>query len=42
MTFEKKHERLDFPVEVGQGGTLRVELNHIEQSILANGVSAGG
>ena len=23
----KKHERLDFPVEVGDGGTLRVELN---------------
>lgn len=37
----KKHERLDFPVEVGNGGTLRVELNHIEQSILPTGFQLG-
>ncbi|MEN9752542.1 MAG: hypothetical protein RL670_233, partial [Actinomycetota bacterium] len=24
-----EHERLDFPIEVGEGGILRVELNHI-------------
>lgn len=29
-----EHERLDFPIEVGEGGTLRVELNHIDQSVL--------
>ena len=37
----KKHERLDFPVAVGEGGTLRVELNHIEQSILPTGFQLG-
>lgn len=36
-----KHERLDFPVEVGDGGTLRVELNHIDQSILPTGFQLG-
>ncbi|MEY4714540.1 MAG: hypothetical protein RIQ37_870 [Actinomycetota bacterium] len=36
-----RHERLDFPVEVGQGGTLRVELNHIDQSILPTGFQLG-
>ena len=28
-----EHERLDFPMQVGEGGTLRVELNHIDQSV---------
>jgi PhoH-like ATPase len=37
----QKHERLDFPVAVGEGGTLRVELNHIEQSILPSGFQLG-
>ena len=36
-----KHERLDFPVEVGDKGTLRVELNHIDQSILPTGFQLG-
>lgn len=37
----QKHERLDFPVAVGTGGTLRVELNHIDQSILPTGFQLG-
>ncbi len=37
----QRHERLDFPVEVGEGGTLRVELNHIDQSILPAGFQLG-
>ena len=37
----QKHERLDFPVEVGEGGTLRVELNHIDQSVLPTGFQLG-
>ena len=37
----QRHERLDFPVEVGEGGTLRVELNHIDQSILPTGFQLG-
>jgi len=37
----QRHERLDFPVEVGLGGTLRVELNHIDQSILPTGFQLG-
>jgi PhoH-like ATPase len=37
----QKHERLDFPVEVGDGGTLRVELNHIDQSVLPTGFQLG-
>lgn len=32
------HGRLDFPVEVGEGGTLRVELNHADTSVLPAGV----
>ncbi|HEY7853715.1 MAG TPA: PhoH family protein [Aquiluna sp.] len=36
-----KHERLDFPVEVGDNGTLRVELNHIDQAILPTGFQLG-
>ena len=33
-----KHERLDMPVEVGDGGTLRVELNHTSDSALPSGL----
>ncbi|HEU5222238.1 MAG TPA: PhoH family protein [Candidatus Lumbricidophila sp.] len=33
-----KHERLDFPVPVGEGGSLRVELNHTDQSVLPSGL----
>jgi PhoH-like ATPase len=36
-----KHERLDFPIEVGEKGTLRVELNHINQSVLPTGFQLG-
>jgi PhoH-like ATPase len=37
----RQHERLDFPIEVGEGGTLRVELNHIDQSVLPVGFQLG-
>ncbi len=37
-----KHERLDFPVPVGDGGSLRVELNHSNLSVLPNGLQLGG
>jgi PhoH-like ATPase len=37
----QEHERLDFPIEVGEGGTLRVELNHIDQSVLPLGFQLG-
>ena len=33
-----KHERLDFPVEVGDGGSFRVELNHSNMSVLPSGL----
>ena len=36
-----QHERLDFPIAVGEGGTLRVELNHSNQSILPSGLQLG-
>jgi PhoH-like ATPase len=36
-----KHERLDFPIPVGEGGTLRVELNHINPDILPVGFQLG-
>jgi PhoH-like ATPase len=36
-----QHERLDFPMEVGEGGLLRVELNHIDQSVLPAGFQLG-
>ena len=36
-----QHERLDFPMSVGDGGTLRVELNHIDQSVLPAGFQLG-
>ncbi len=37
----ERHERLDFPIQVGDGGTLRVELNHIDQSVLPSGMQLG-
>ncbi len=36
-----KHERLDFPIPVGEGGTLRVELNHSNMSVLPSGLQLG-
>lgn len=36
-----KHERLDFPITVGDGGTLRVELNHSNQAVLPSGLQLG-
>ncbi|MDH6236070.1 PhoH family protein [Cryobacterium sp. CG_9.6] len=36
-----KHERLDFPIPVGEGGTLRVELNHSNMSVLPSGMQLG-
>lgn len=36
-----EHERLDFPVPVGEGGSLRVELNHSNMSVLPNGLQLG-
>jgi len=36
-----QHERLDFPMSVGDGGILRVELNHIDQSVLPAGFQLG-
>ena len=33
-----QHERLDFPIPVGDGGTLRVELNHTSQESLPSGL----
>ena len=37
-----QHQRLDFPVPVGDGGSLRVELNHSNMSVLPNGLQLGG
>ncbi|WP_199220418.1 PhoH family protein [Salinibacterium hongtaonis] len=36
-----KHERLDFPIEVGRGGSLRVELNHSSMDALPSGLKLG-
>jgi len=36
-----EHERLDFPVAVGDGGSLRVELNHIDPNVLPVGFQLG-
>ena len=36
-----KHERLDFPIPVGEGGSLRVELNHTNMSVLPSGLQLG-
>ena len=35
------HERLDFPIAVGDGGSLRVELNHSNQTVLPSGLQLG-
>ncbi|GAA2840075.1 PhoH-like ATPase [Leucobacter komagatae] len=38
----ERHERLDFPVPVGEdGGTLRVELNHSSAEVLPSGMRLG-
>jgi PhoH-like ATPase len=37
-----QHQRLDFPVPVGDGGSLRVELNHSNMSVLPSGLQLGG
>ncbi|MBP6685384.1 MAG: PhoH family protein [Leucobacter sp.] len=38
----ERHERLDFPVPVGEdGGTLRVELNHSSSEVLPSGMRLG-
>jgi len=36
-----KHDRLDFAVPVGDGGSLRVELNHSNMSVLPSGLQLG-
>ena len=36
-----EHDRLDFPIPVGEGGSLRVELNHSNQSVLPSGLQLG-
>jgi PhoH-like ATPase len=36
------HERLDFPIQIGEnGGTIRIELNHTDQSVLPSGFQLG-
>ena len=35
-----EHGRLDFPIAIGEGGTLRVELNNSDTSILPSGMRA--
>lgn len=36
-----EHERLDFPIPVGEGGSLRVELNHSNPAVLPSGLRLG-
>ena len=36
-----EHGRLDFPVQVGTGGTFRVELNNTDPSVLPSGMRLG-
>lgn len=36
-----RHERLDFPIPVGEGSSLRVELNHSTQALLPSGMQSG-
>lgn len=36
-----EHERLDFPIPVGDGGSLRVELNHSSMASLPSGLQLG-
>jgi len=35
------HERLDFPIAIGEGGSLRVELNHSSMAVLPSGLQLG-
>src|SRR5690606_33819672 len=35
------HERLDFPIAIGEGGSLRVELNHTSTAVLPSGLNLG-
>ncbi len=38
----RQHERLDFPMSAGEaGGSIRVELNHSNQSVLPSGLQLG-
>jgi PhoH-like ATPase len=37
----RQHERLDFPIATEDGGSLRVELNHSNQSVLPSGLQLG-
>ncbi|MBO9578253.1 MAG: PhoH family protein [Microbacteriaceae bacterium] len=37
----QEHERLDFPIAVGEGGSVRVELNHSNQAVLPSGLQLG-
>ncbi|WP_442786808.1 PhoH family protein [Leifsonia sp. ZF2019] len=36
-----EHERLDFPIPIGDGGSLRVELNHSNMGVLPSGLQLG-
>lgn len=36
-----RHGRLDFPIPVGSGGSLRVELNHSDLTVLPSGLRLG-
>ncbi|MFD1714324.1 PhoH family protein [Amnibacterium flavum] len=36
-----EHERLDFPIAIGDGGSIRVELNHSNMSVLPSGLQLG-
>ena len=36
-----KHERLDFPIPLDGGGSIRVELNHSNQAVLPSGLQLG-
>ena len=36
-----KHERLDFPIPLEGGGSIRVELNHSNQAVLPSGLQLG-
>ena len=35
-----QHGRLDAPIEVGDGGSLRVELNHSNMKVLPSGLQS--
>ena len=35
------HGRLDFPIPIGEGGTLRVELNNTDAAVLPSGMRMG-